>query len=125
MMRLPERGFSVYRDLKFVREQVTGLAIAGIYHLWERLLKEFIVNPYRFDGPTNVLPTKEEVFKADFPKLEAVLHEVGWTIKTEGFYSDLDRLRLVANVVKHGDGPACKALLEKAPDMFLILDTRG
>src|SRR5712691_616636 len=38
-----EHGFSVYSDLEFVRRLVTGLAIAGLYHLWERLLKEFLV----------------------------------------------------------------------------------
>jgi hypothetical protein len=115
-----ERGISVYTDLKFVGEQVTGLAISGMYHLWERLLKEFIIEEYRYDKPTkqDALPTNEEVLKAEFPKLEKFLEDVGWSIKTEGFYSDLDRLRLVANVVKHSDGQSCKALLEKAPDMF-------
>jgi hypothetical protein len=116
-----ERGLSLYSDLKFVREQVTGLAIAGMYHLWERLLKEFIVEEYRYNEPTkqDFLKTKEDIFKAEFPKLEDVLQKVGWNIKTEGFYSDLDLLRLVANVVKHGDGQSCKALLAKAPDMFV------
>jgi hypothetical protein len=37
-----EYGLSVYTDLEFVRQQVTGLAIAGLYHLWERLVKEFL-----------------------------------------------------------------------------------
>jgi len=117
-----EQGFSVYSDLKFVRDQVTGLAIAGLYHLWERRIKEFLVGEYRHCGkPTG------KVFNADFRKLEAVLQEVHWPIKTEAFYSDLNRLRLVANVVKHGDGGSCKELLKlekelekqgKAPDMF-------
>jgi hypothetical protein len=37
-----EYGHRVYADLEFVRQQVTGLAIAGLYHLWERLVKKFI-----------------------------------------------------------------------------------
>ena len=37
-----EYGLSLYADLEFVRQQVTGLAIAGLYHLWERLVKKFI-----------------------------------------------------------------------------------
>src|SRR5712691_1857347 len=41
-----EHGFSVYSDLEFVRRLVTGLAIAGLYHLWERLLKEFLVREF-------------------------------------------------------------------------------
>jgi hypothetical protein len=42
-----EHGFSVYTDLEFVRRQVTGLAIAGLYHLWERLVKEFLETSFR------------------------------------------------------------------------------
>jgi hypothetical protein len=115
-----EQGFSVYSDLIFVREQVTGLAVAGLYQLWERLIKKFIVNEYLSDKPTmqDFLPTNDKVLKADFSKLEKFLKSVGWSIKKEEFYPDLDRLRLVANVVKHGDGPACKVLLQRAPDMF-------
>jgi hypothetical protein len=86
-----EHGFSLYSDLKFVRGQVTGLAIAGIYHMWERLLKEVLVKEYRHYAKT----IKEEVFKADFSKLETFLKEAGWSIKTEEFYPDLDCLRLI------------------------------
>jgi len=46
-----EHGFSVYTDLEFVRQQVTGLAIAGLYHLWERLVKEFLETSFRAVDP--------------------------------------------------------------------------
>jgi hypothetical protein len=42
-----EHGLSVYTDLEFVCQQVTGLAIAGLYHLWERLVKEFLETSFR------------------------------------------------------------------------------
>ncbi len=42
-----ERGISLYSDLKFGRDQATGLAIAGLYRLWERRLKEFLVGEVR------------------------------------------------------------------------------
>lgn len=42
----------------------------------------------------------------------------GWDIEAEGFFAELDQLHLVANVVKHGDGKSCEALLEKAPQLF-------
>lgn len=29
----------IYGDLAFVKREVTGLAIAGLFHLWERLIK--------------------------------------------------------------------------------------
>jgi len=111
-----EHGFGVYTDLEFVRQQITGLAIAGLYHLWERLLKEFLEASFRaVDSPV----TPQTVRRADFNVIIVWLRErFGWDIEAEEFFADLDRLHLVANVVKHGDGKSCEALLEKAPQLF-------
>jgi hypothetical protein len=114
---------SVYSDLEFVRQQVTGLAVAGLYHLWERLLKEFLVR----DG----LGDKKAIYKADFPKLTALLSDSGWDILAQDFYRDLEHLSLVANSVKHGDGQSCSKLLATASELFfdcgvpLLNDRRG
>ncbi len=111
-----EHGFSLYTDLEFVRQQVTGLAIAGLYHLWERLLKEFLETSFRAIDPP-VAP--QTVRRADFNVMVVWLRErFGWDIEAEDFFADLDQLHLVANVVKHGDGKSCEALLEKAPRLF-------
>jgi hypothetical protein len=110
-----QRGISIYIDLNFVRTQVTGLAIAGIFHLWERLLKEFLVQ----ESHHYTEPTRERILGAQFPKLVKWLEEIGWSIKSAQFYDSLDCLRLVANVIKHGDGQSCRSLLKKAPNMFI------
>jgi len=111
-----EHGLSVYTDLEFVRQQVTGLAIAGLYHLWERLVKEFLETSFRAVDPP-VPPQK--VRHANFNVVVGWLRErFGWDIEAEGFFADLHQLHLVANVVKHGPGDSCKALLDKAPELF-------
>jgi hypothetical protein len=111
-----EHGLRVYTDLEFVRQQVTGLAIAGLYHLWERLVKEFLETSFRAVDPP-VSP--KAVRGANFKVVVAWLRErFGWDIEAEGFFADLDQLHLVANVVKHRDGDSCKALLDKAPELF-------
>ena len=111
-----EYGHRVYADLEFVRQQVTGLAIAGLYHLWERLVKEFLEISFRAVDPPVQLQTLR---RADFNAVVVWLRErFGWDIEAEGFFADLHQLHLVANVVKHGDGKSCEALLEKAPELF-------
>jgi hypothetical protein len=100
----------VYSDLDFVRGQVTALAIAGLYHLWERLLKQFLVRER--------IREETSIHKADFKQLTTLLRSCGWDIQTQHFHRDLDRLRFVANVVKHGDGDACNQLLATAPELF-------
>jgi hypothetical protein len=110
-----EHGFSVYSDLEFVRTEVTALAVAGLYHLWERLLKNFLVREFEpYDPPI----ATDKLRRAEFVILGDILIKHGWDIKGRDFYDDLDTLRLVANVVKHGDGKSCDDLLEKAPQMF-------
>jgi hypothetical protein len=109
-------GLSIYSDLEFVTRQIVGLTIAGLYHLWERLLKDFMIREFRHDHPPYVSPNT--VQKADFGKLVKIVSEFGWTIENEQFYSELDRLRLIANVIKHGDGLSCDELLKKAPELF-------
>src|SRR5207248_1861788 len=58
-------GECVYTDLEFVRRQITGLAVSGLYHLWERLLKEFLVRER--------LREKEQIYKADFRQLTTLI----------------------------------------------------
>jgi hypothetical protein len=106
----PDRGLQAYQDLIFVRGQVMGLAIAGTFHLWERLLKEFL----RGERPSE----SSRIDKADFHRLIDWLEEAGWPIRGEQFFGSLSRLRLIANAIKHGDGPACDELLETAPELF-------
>jgi hypothetical protein len=100
----------VYSDLEFVRWQVTGLAVSGLYHLWERLLKEFLIQ----EG----LREKRSIHGADFKKLTMLLSDSGWNISAQDFYPSLERLCLVANTVKHGDGQSCEKLLATAPELF-------
>jgi hypothetical protein len=92
------------------------LAIAGVYHLWERRVKEFLEGQF---AQSRYMPPKK-VQKSDFnfDRITKVFSVFGWDICDADFYSQLDRLRLVANVAKHGDGDACKKLLKKAPEMF-------
>jgi hypothetical protein len=110
----------VYEELEFVRRQVTGLAVAGLYHLWERLLKRFVIQELvtadlRWRQPYNVIL---EVYKYDFKQLTTLISDNGWDIKAEDFYRDLYSLCLVANVVKHGNGRSCEELLKTAPEFF-------
>jgi hypothetical protein len=112
-----EYGQRVYSDLEFVRQQITGLAIAGLYHLWERLVKKFIETSFLVVVKPPV--TLEKVRRADFKAVVGWLRDhFGWDIKAESFFADLDHLHLVANVVKHGNGDSCKLLLAKAPELF-------
>ena len=110
-------GIEVYEYLHFTRRQLLGLATAGLYHLWERLLKQFFCKELRgwtFNGST----VQQIVAPADFQRLEEFLSQFGFPLAQQPYYSELSELRLVANVVKHGDGKSCEELQALVPDLF-------
>jgi hypothetical protein len=87
-----------------------------LYHLGERALKEFLVREFSNYDPPHISP--EGVRSAVFGKLVRVLTVIEWDVMDANFYTDLDHLHLVANVIKHGDGKSCNKLMKKAPRMF-------
>jgi hypothetical protein len=112
-----EHGLEVYENLHFTRQQLLGLAAAGLYHLWERLLKQFFCKELRgwtFDGRD----IRKIMAPANFNSLEEVLAQFGFRLAERPYYADLCELRLVANVVKHGDGKSCEELQASAPQLF-------
>ena len=112
-----EYGIEVYENLHFTRQQLLGLATAGLYHLWERLLKQFLYKELRgwtFDG----LTIQQIVASANFRRLEEFLSPFGFQLAQQPYYAELSELRLVANVVKHGDGQSCDELQASAPELF-------
>lgn len=112
-----ERGLEVYENLAFTRQQLLGLAAAGLYHLWERLLKQFIckeLRGWKFGGRT----IHQLMAPANFDLLKTFLSEFGYRLEATPYFADLNELRLIANVVKHGDGSSCEALQVMAPRLF-------
>jgi hypothetical protein len=65
--------------------------------------------------------TPEEIERAK-PQLHHVLDAIkdAWGIELKNcpYWIDIDEIRLVANCIKHGDGPNVKDLKAKHPDWF-------
>lgn len=97
-----------------VNGYMAGVAIVGLYHLWEKqvvlYLKKELLHDWVIED--RKLPQKwsqiVEVFKAYSTNFEDL-----------PFYSDLNELRLVANTVKHGHGVSYKELAETRADILI------
>jgi len=106
-------GLAVYDDLMFLRSQLIGLSIAGLYHLWERLIKRFITAELRQGGAD----VTKEIAKWVFSDICDALTQFGFAVRDQPFYSRLNQLRLVANAVKHGSGSSWDQLREELPEL--------
>jgi hypothetical protein len=100
-----------FESLQETESYSWGLAIAGIFHLWER-------DACRAIAELNVcVPSNLE--SADFKKLCGCIKSTGFDIVTSEWFGHLECAHLITNTIKHGDGPSARQLLKKRPDLFL------
>lgn len=95
-----DQGIAYYQTLSELQQSVTNLIAVGLHHLFEQH-KERVSKLLTAKG--NALPELSQ-----FPT-----------------FSKVDELRLVANTVKHADGPSSARLHSLRPDYFVNPIVRG
>ena len=111
-----ERGHERYQDLLFVQGQLQALSVAGLYHLWERTLKEFLVRELRWmETPGKII---RKIRLAGFVELMSILARLDFAVRDQSFFNGLKTVSLIANTCKHGKGPAFKRLAKEAPEFL-------
>jgi len=107
-----EIGIEHYFLMTGMRQGVTNLFAAALYHLFEQQLMLFHRRQLLHPGEENdsSLFNQKEIEKRLEPKGIVVSTFVSWPIVQE--------LRLLANTVKHAEGASAMKLQETRPDMF-------
>ena len=95
----------VEEDRTFVSDEITRLAIAGAYHIWERSVAEALL----LKGYAGRIDNFEAIKRG----LTAVGYDLGTSPALE---TAIDRLRLLTNAIKHGPGPSMSRLAERHAD---------
>ncbi|MEJ7856582.1 G-protein coupled receptor 153 [Acinetobacter pittii] len=99
-----------------MRTQTLFSIIAGMYHQWDKTLREWMVRQSKFWGGENLT---KQIWKVDISKIFELFKGIGWNITEEPFYKYLDACRLVVNIYKHGNGISLKNLREDYPEYFI------
>ncbi len=111
-----ERGHFVEhqkRLLECAESYLWGLGIAGVYHQFERDVRKMVG---AFTKPAII---ESKLSKADFAWLCGRLANFGYPIEQSAGFDGVDVARLIANAIKHGEGPSCSCLSSKRPDLFV------
>jgi hypothetical protein len=101
-----------YLVLHELHSQVILGALAGMYHQWDKELREFIARELRH---TSTDETGKSVWKANIVELFDLLKDFAWDCRSAAYFSTLDACRLIVNVYKHGNGKALEDLAKKYP----------
>lgn len=110
-----EKGLSLYLLLNDLRKQTTLGALAGMYHQFEKDLRDFIEREL-----VHTLPSAEASKlawnSASIGKIYDILEKFSWPVRKQRWFPFLDSCRLVVNVHKHGKGASLKTLAAQYPE---------
>lgn len=93
-----EHGLNLYELQDHTRFSV----LSGLYHKWEKDLRVWLTKESRFWKCRESF--KEEIWKPGNYRIFEFLNGLGWEVTKEQFFEDLEALRLIVNVFKHGNG---------------------
>jgi hypothetical protein len=111
-----EVGIEFYGMLNDMREQTRLGVVAGMFHEWDKRLRDWLVREilhwHRGEGAVS------KVWSADFGQIGDLLESFGWKLRNTDYFRTLDTCRLVVNAYKHGEGKSLDELRKKFPEYF-------
>jgi len=111
--RAQENSVEFYRLLADLKQSVILGALAGLYHQWEKQLREFIEIDLAHDMRRE--DAAKMAWSREIANVFEFLTSLGWDVRAQSFFPILDACRLVVNVCKHGQGRSLRELAEKFP----------
>lgn len=107
-------GIEFYELLTEMRDRTRLSVIAGMYHEWDKQLRDWFWSEIRRWHRGEEL--KRQVWAVDFVSLMEFMVSLGWGVKDKAYYPHLDACRLIVNVYKHGEGQSFEQLRDRYPD---------
>jgi hypothetical protein len=112
------RAQNFYGLLSDLKKQMILGALAGMYHQWEKDLREFIERELRHNyAPETVAKV---AWGANIADVFKVLSDFGWNYSACHFFSRIDACRLIVNVYKHGKGQSLEELARRYPEYLNV-----
>ncbi len=103
-----------YSELRAVKYAFTAIAISSLYHIWEQQVRKFLYNEmshtYKIEF-TDFCPAGMRDIKPHFQFHNLDLEKLSC-------WGKIDELRLLSNVIKHGDGGSAEQLSERNKELF-------
>lgn len=100
--------------LSDMRDQTFLSVVAGMYHQWDKQLRDWLVRETQHWHRGSTVASK--IWSVDFAHITDLLENIGWNIHGTEYHRMLDACRLVVNVYKHGGGKSLDDLKYKFPD---------
>lgn len=114
-----EESISHYQMLDDMRNRTRLSVVAGMFHEWDKQLRGWVSKEISHWNRGDEL--KNRIWAVNFNDLIDLFEDLGWSIKSRGYYSILNKYRLVVNAYKHGNGAALNEIKASYPEFFVGL----
>lgn len=108
-----DRGQAFYGLLSDLRKQMLLGALAGLYHQWDKELRDFIEHEIRQDLD-HAQATR--VWSWDIKRVFDLLAAFAWDCRSCPFFPRIEACGLIVNVYKHGKGRSLDGLASRFPE---------
>lgn len=106
-------GIEHYELLSGMQEQTRLSVVAGMFHEWEKQLKDWLVREIQHWHHGSA--ATQTIWSAKFEQLIEFMECIGYKNSPQQDAVSLDACRLIVNVFKHGEGKSFTALRDKYP----------
>lgn len=95
-------GIEFSRLLSDMREQTRLGVVAGMFHEWDKQLRNWLVREIQHwhRGKSAI----SKIWSANFGQIAELLESLDWKVRSTQYFRTLDVCRIVVNVYKHGEG---------------------
>jgi hypothetical protein len=109
-----DESISFFQLLEGMRDNTRLSVVAGMYHEWDKQLRDWIVREINhWHGGDEV---RAKIWSQDFGGLADFFAALDWDIRDKPYYAAIDACRLVINVYKHGEGSSFSDLKRRYPE---------
>lgn len=108
-----DEGVAFYLRLEDLRKTTRLSIIAGLYHEWEKQLRDWLAREIMRVAPGGHL--RSAIWRQPIEDIFDFLESWGWPVRERPYYLDLRVCHLVINVYKHGSGTSLSQLRDLAP----------
>lgn len=113
-----DHGVEFYQLLSDMRDRTRLSVVAGMYHHWDKSFRRFLVREFRWPRLVIGDHTRRAVWKLDSAKLEQLLLALGLDVRQFASFPQMDAMRLLVNVFKHGEGQSLDELRQLYPQFL-------
>lgn len=111
-----DKSFTFYELLTDMHDKTRLSVIAGIYHEWDKQLRDWLSIEIRKSFPGE--ETRAAIWNEPFPGIFYLLECFDWKVRAQPYFAQLDICRLVVNAYKHGPGKALAELKKDHPQFL-------